>query len=131
MEPSSANATHAHSEIAPPSTHTRKNNLVLGRGPAMSLAVRKMEDPIMPLTSSNTESSRLNPRTRLGCSVDFSISGAVVTGFMRSFVEAELRLQPIASSSEDSSGVPHRRQMTAEQSPHVSGSVTSTAQTGQ
>jgi hypothetical protein len=35
------------------------------------------------------------------------------------------------SSSEDSSGVPHRRQMTAEQSPQVSGSVTSTAQIGQ
>jgi hypothetical protein len=38
---------------------------------------------------------------------------------------------PIASSSEDSSGVPHRLQMTAEQSPQVSGSLTSKAQTGQ
>jgi len=35
------------------------------------------------------------------------------------------------SSSDDSSGVPQRRQMTAEQSPQVSGSLTSTAQTGQ
>jgi hypothetical protein len=35
------------------------------------------------------------------------------------------------SSSEDSSGVPQRRQMTAEQSPQVNGSLTSTAQTGQ
>jgi len=35
------------------------------------------------------------------------------------------------SSSEDSSGVPQRRQMTDEQSPQVSGSLTSTAQTGQ
>jgi hypothetical protein len=38
---------------------------------------------------------------------------------------------PIASSSEDSSGVPQRRQMTAEQSPQVSGSLTGMAQTGQ
>jgi hypothetical protein len=35
------------------------------------------------------------------------------------------------NSSEDSSGVPQRRQMTAEQSPQVSGSLTSTAQIGQ
>src|SRR5438067_12081981 len=38
---------------------------------------------------------------------------------------------PIASSSADSRGVPQRRQITAEQSPQVSGSVTSTAQFGQ
>ncbi|MGA2425970.1 MAG: hypothetical protein ABSG07_18355 [Terriglobales bacterium] len=37
----------------------------------------------------------------------------------------------MASSSEFSSGVPQRRQMTAEQSRHVSGSPTSMAQTGQ
>jgi len=35
------------------------------------------------------------------------------------------------SSSGDSSGVPQRRQITAEQSPQVSGSSTSLAQTGQ
>jgi hypothetical protein len=35
------------------------------------------------------------------------------------------------NSSEDSNGVPQRRQMTAEQSPQVNGSLTSTAQTGQ
>jgi hypothetical protein len=35
------------------------------------------------------------------------------------------------NSSEDSSGVPQQRQMTAEQSPQVSGSLTSTAQIGQ
>ncbi|MGC1476766.1 MAG: hypothetical protein WA804_13030, partial [Terriglobales bacterium] len=40
-------------------------------------------------------------------------------------------LHPMPSSSEDSSGVPQRRQMTAEQSPQVSGSLTSTAHTGQ
>ncbi len=32
----------------------------------MSLAVRKIEEPIMPLTNNSTESSRLSPRTRLG-----------------------------------------------------------------
>jgi hypothetical protein len=41
------------------------------------------------------------------------------------------QLYPIPSSSGDSSGVPQRRQMTAEQSPQVRGSLTSTAQTGQ
>ena len=38
---------------------------------------------------------------------------------------------PIPSSSEDSSAVPQRRQMTDEQSPQVSGSFTSSAQFGQ
>jgi len=38
---------------------------------------------------------------------------------------------PIPNSSGDSSGVPQRRQITAEQSPQVSGSVTSTAHLGQ
>ena len=38
---------------------------------------------------------------------------------------------PIPSSSGDSSGVPQRRQMTAEQSPQVSGSVTSWLHRGQ
>ncbi|MGA7885818.1 MAG: hypothetical protein WCA44_08755 [Acidobacteriaceae bacterium] len=37
---------------------------------------------------------------------------------------------PKASSSGDSSGVPQTRQMTAEQSPQTSGSVTGRAQTG-
>ena len=36
-------------------------------GPAMSLAVRKIEDPMMPLTSSSTESSSESPRTSVGC----------------------------------------------------------------
>jgi hypothetical protein len=38
---------------------------------------------------------------------------------------------PIPSSSEDSSAVPQRRQITDEQSPQVSGSFTSSAQFGQ
>jgi hypothetical protein len=67
MEPSSAKATQAHIEITPPSTHTRKNNVGFGKGPALSLAVRKIEEPMMPLTSSSTESRRVSPRTRLGC----------------------------------------------------------------
>jgi hypothetical protein len=47
-------------------------------------------------------------------------------------VEAWYQLhQPIPSSSEDSSGVPQRRQMMAEQSPQLSGSFTSLAQFGQ
>jgi len=48
--------------------------------------------------------------------------------FRRSSTE---QFHPIANSSEDSSGVPQRRQITAEQSPHVSGSLTSAAHTGQ
>ncbi len=83
----------------------------------------------MPLTSSSTESSRLSPRTRDGCSFEDEpirekrgrSSGARGTGFH----------YPIPSSSEDSSGVPHRRQITDEQSPQVRGSFTSCAQFGQ
>jgi len=40
-------------------------------------------------------------------------------------------IYPIPSSSDDSSAVPQRRQITEEQSPQVSGSVTSSAQLGQ
>jgi len=40
-------------------------------------------------------------------------------------------IYPIPSSSGDSSGVPQRLQITAEQSPQVSGSLTSCAQFGQ
>src|SRR5262249_58288515 len=41
------------------------------------------------------------------------------------------RIYPIPRSAEDSSGVPQTRQITAEQSPQVSGSSTSRAQFGQ
>src|SRR6266568_3809535 len=83
MEPSSANATQAQSEITPPRTQTRKNQSGCGKGPAISLAVRKIEDPMMPLTSSRTESSRLSPRTRVGRGPEVSVAevwelGAVV-----------------------------------------------------
>ncbi|HET6935278.1 MAG TPA: hypothetical protein VFI72_10595 [Candidatus Angelobacter sp.] len=40
-------------------------------------------------------------------------------------------LYPIPRSEEDSSGVPQTRQITAEQSPQISGSETSRAQLGQ
>src|SRR5205823_11404583 len=98
-----------------------------GKGVAMSLAVRKIEEPMIPLTSSRTESSNDRPRISDGCELcleGFSAGAdcdaiGVLIGY------------PIPSSSGDSSGVPHVLQMTAEQSPHVSGSVTSLAQFGQ
>src|ERR1700721_3027864 len=80
MEPRSAKATHAHREIAPPSIHTRKNNFGFGNGPAISFAVRKMEEPMTPLTSSSTESSKVSPRTRLGCSAGALISSVREAG---------------------------------------------------
>ena len=46
----------ANSEITPPRTQTSKNKPGCGSGPAMSFAVRKIEEPMMPLTSSRTES---------------------------------------------------------------------------
>jgi hypothetical protein len=66
MEPSSAKATQPNSDTTPPMTHTSRNSMGCGKGPAMSLAVRKIEEPMMPLTSSSTESSRLSPRIRVG-----------------------------------------------------------------
>src|SRR5947207_11335762 len=66
IDPSSAKAKQAHSEISAPSTQTSKNSDGCGNGVAMSFAVKKIEEPMIPLTSSNTESSRLNPRTSVG-----------------------------------------------------------------
>ncbi len=149
IEPSSAKATQAHSEITPPSTHTRKNSFGFGSGPAMSLAVRKIDEPMMPLTSNSTESSKLKSSDKawllirgLKFRVRGSGGGSHSRGpnlcfscwsrecFVVPFGWSSCGI-PIASSSGDSSGVPQRRQMTAEQSPHVSGSVTSFAHTGQ
>src|SRR5579864_5942194 len=127
IDPSSAKAKHAQREMTAPSTQTRRNSTGCGRGVAMSFAVRKIDDPIIPLTSSNTESSSPSPRTRVGfASDDFNSDWAAGGG--KSGVGS---IYPIPSSSGDSSGVPHLRQMTAEQSPQVSGSVTSSAQFGQ
>jgi hypothetical protein len=60
---------------------------------------------------------------RLGCEVDAGAPEATWEG-----VES---IYPIPSSSEDSSGVPQRRQIIEEQSPQVRGSFTSLAQFGQ
>src|SRR5207248_2529857 len=76
IEPSSAKAKQAQSEIRAPKTHTSRNNTGCGRGPAMSFAVRKMDDPMIPLTSSSTESSRPSPRTSVGfCPSDSELTG--------------------------------------------------------
>ncbi|MGA9039090.1 MAG: hypothetical protein WB421_01020 [Terriglobales bacterium] len=40
-------------------------------------------------------------------------------------------IYPMPNSSDDSSGLPQRRQITAEQSPQVSGSLTSSVHNGQ
>src|SRR5208283_2757743 len=53
------------------------------------------------------------------------------TRFLRGGFGFEGHLHPMPSSSGDSRGVPQRRQMTAEQSPQVRGSLTSVAHTGQ
>ena len=46
----------------------------------MSFAVRKIEDPMTPLTSNRTESSSESPRTRLGCAVcDSLVEGGETT----------------------------------------------------
>jgi len=37
-----------------------------------------MDEPIMPLTSRSTESSKLSPRTRVGCSAEFSLVGTEI-----------------------------------------------------
>src|ERR1700723_3992043 len=70
IEPNSANAKHAQSEISAPNTHTRRNNMGCGNGPAISFAVKKIDDPMMPLTSSSTESSSPSPRTNDGFASD-------------------------------------------------------------
>src|SRR5579859_1133634 len=70
MEPSSANAKQPQREISAPNTHTRRNSTGCGNGPAMSFAVKKIDDPITPLTSSSTESSSPSPRTRVGFEPD-------------------------------------------------------------
>src|SRR3974390_182591 len=118
MDPSSAKAKQAQREISAPNTQTRRNNTGCGNGVAMSFAVKKIDDPMMPLTSSRTESSSPRPRTRVGLdSCDVESGGGAGKTAMGS-------IYPIPSSSGDSRGVPHFRQMTAEQSPQVSGSVT-------
>jgi hypothetical protein len=84
---------------------------------AICPAVRKIPEPITPPTSSITASSSERPLTNVG-----SLAGTTFVADIG---------QPIANSSEDSSGVPHTRQITDPQSPHVSGSFTGFAHCGQ
>ena len=51
-----------------------------GSGAAMSLAVRKIEDPMMPLTKSKIESRSESPRTRVGAASDFAGNVGDATG---------------------------------------------------
>jgi hypothetical protein len=46
-----------------------------GSGAAMSLAVKKIDEPMIPLTSNKTESSKPSPRTRVGFSDGDPTSG--------------------------------------------------------
>src|SRR3974390_535723 len=117
IDPNSAKAKQAHSEINAPRTHTSRNRTGCGRGPAISFAVRKIDEPIIPLTSSNTESSRLSPRTSVGLESD---EGGPATGTSAGATD-EGSIYPIPSSSEDSSAVPQPRQMTDQQPPPVHG----------
>src|ERR1700722_9733844 len=70
IEPSSAKAKQAQSEIRAPNSHTSRNRTGGGNGPAISFAVKKSDDPMMPLTSSSTESSSPSPRTNDGFASD-------------------------------------------------------------
>src|SRR5579862_422355 len=124
IDPSSANAKAAHIEITAPKIQTRKNSAGCGSGPAISFAVKNIEEPMIPPASNRIESSRDSPRTRLGFVSD-------VAGTASCETEGDSIRYPIPSSSGDSSGVPQRRQITAAQSPQVSGSVTSHAHCGQ
>jgi len=63
---------------------------------------------------------------KVASSVDFSISA--MFGNLANFGNVN---HPIPKSAEDSNGVPHTRQITAEQSPQIRGSVTSQAHLGQ
>src|ERR1700693_1158165 len=76
IEPNSANAKQAQSEISAPNTHTSRNSTGCGNGPAISFAVKKIDDPMIPLTSSNTESSRPSPRTSVGFAPGAGESGS-------------------------------------------------------
>ena len=92
----------------------------------MSFAVKKIDEPMIPLTSRSTESSSPNPRTRVG------LPSGVFAGLLSTAVKTGVgSIYPIPSSSGDSRGVPQRLQITAEQSPQIKGSFTSCAQFGQ
>src|ERR1700739_2779034 len=110
IDPNSANAKQAQREIRAPSTQTKTKSTGCGSGVAISFAVRKIDDPMIPLTSKSTESSRPSPRISEGLGLEFSGVWAVIAG-----KAGEDSIYPIPSSSGFSSGVPHRREITAEQ----------------
>src|SRR5579863_5493606 len=97
IDPSSAKAKQAHSEIRAPNTQTSRNKTGCGRGPAISLAVRKIDDPMMPLTNRSTESSRLSPRTSVGLdsgdetSTGTTEAGSVIPCPVRPRIQVEYR----------------------------------------
>src|SRR5208283_2634265 len=71
----------------------------------MSLAVRKIDEPIIPPTSSSTESSSVRPRTRVGSASDFTSGGDWTAVSMKSqhpqFIS---RLQRSATAAADDRG---------------------------
>src|SRR5215475_1560422 len=77
-------------------------------------------DPIMPAPITSSFICRLRSVTRRLATVKFEL-GSV----NEDLVGGKTLDYPMPNSSADSSGVPQRRQMTAEQSPQVRGSVTS------
>ena len=58
----------------PPSIQTSRKRTGFGSGPAMSLAVKKTDDPMTPQATRSTESSSDRPRTSVGGS-SLSITG--------------------------------------------------------
>ena len=76
IDPSSAKATQPNKDTIPPTTQTNRNSTGCGSGPAMSLAVRKIEEPMIPLARSRTESRRERLRTSVGRDSGCVLSGA-------------------------------------------------------
>src|SRR5687768_6359867 len=68
MAPSSAKAKHASSEINAPATQTSRNSQGVGALVAIWPAVRNIPEPMIPPTSSSTESVSESPRTRVAFS---------------------------------------------------------------
>src|SRR6185312_13500344 len=65
MLPNSAKAKHASSVMPMPTTHTVRNSQGCRVLMAMSFAVRKMPEPMMPPASNRMESESESPRTSL------------------------------------------------------------------
>src|SRR5437762_2602904 len=65
MAPISAKAKQASMVITPPMAHMERNNNGERVFPAISLAVRKIPEPMIPLARSRMESSKESSRTSL------------------------------------------------------------------